>query len=320
MISARYVRTRWMLLVLAALASPAFAEVDLSGDWAIVLQEDHQERRPGPDAVQYAGLPITDAARERALSYSADVLAIPERQCLYYPPYYLLLGPFPERMWAESDPVSGRPVAWHMSPAVDRAEIVIWMDGRPHPGPEALHTETGFSTGVWQGNTLVVHTTHMKEGYIRRNGTPSSDQTTMTLYITRHDNLLSIFGIIEDPVYLTEPYVISRDWRFNPAQLIGTSPASCTPEVEVPGIEFGGVVPQNLPGQNPMVDELTKLYHLPADAVMGGAKTMYPEYQKKILADGYTTPTNYCTRSCCGFITGRPTANSIVLHCKGEDD
>ena len=50
----------------------------------------------------------------------------------------------------------------------------IWMDGRPHPSQYALHTRSGFTTGAWEGNTLVTYTTHMKAGFLRKTGAPSA--------------------------------------------------------------------------------------------------------------------------------------------------
>ena len=43
-----------------------------------------------------------------------------------------------------------------------------------------------------------------------------------------------------------------------------------------------GVVPNYLIGKNPNVKEFLDRYHLPIDAAMGGAKTMYPEYQREL--------------------------------------
>jgi hypothetical protein len=48
-------------------------------------------------------------------------------------------------------------------------------------------------------------------------------------------------------------------------------------------------VPHFLPGQNPFVDEMTKTWGIPVDAVKGGADTMYPDYRKK-LKDTYVRP------------------------------
>ena len=86
-------------------------------------------------------------------------------------------------------------------------ERVIWLDGREHPPEEAPHTWMGFSTGEWQGRVLKVRTTHIKQGWHRRNGLPMSDRTTMTEYFFRHGNILSQLSIVEDPIFLEEPLV-----------------------------------------------------------------------------------------------------------------
>src|SRR4029434_8310302 len=69
-------------LFLAMPAVPAFAQVDFSGAWASLYQEDLPERLPGPELGDYMGLPINDAARLRGDSYDADRISIvPEYQC-----------------------------------------------------------------------------------------------------------------------------------------------------------------------------------------------------------------------------------------------
>ncbi len=144
-------------------ATPAFAQLDLSGTWGNRLHEDWIERAPGPEIGDYLGLPINDEGRARADAYQVSLQAMPERQCILYTAQYMVMGPQNLRIVSEIDPISGRVVAWHFSGTVDRAPHTIWMDGRPHPSRNALHTAGGFSTGEWQGNTLVAYTTHMTE-------------------------------------------------------------------------------------------------------------------------------------------------------------
>jgi hypothetical protein len=289
-----------LLTALAWMPQPAHAQtLDLAGQWAPRAHQDYQDRGPGPDPVDYTAIPLNEEARARALTYTASIISMPDRQCLYYPPYYVVLGPQGFKMWADFDPVTGKVLAWKVGAAVDRAVITIWMDGRPHPSQNAPHTFDGFTTGVWEGDVLTTYTTHIKQGYIRRNGVPGSDETTMTAHFMRHGNLLTISAHIEDPIYLTEPYVISRISQLDPEANLPPTPAPCTPEPEVPRLAGDGVVPHILPGKNPFVDEMTKRYHLPKDAVMGGAETMYPEYRKK-LKDNYVPPEK-CVRYCCGW-------------------
>jgi len=62
------------------------AQVDLTGNWAVRLHQDWADRGPGPEIVEYLGMPINEDARAKALSYSASELASPEHQCTLYPP------------------------------------------------------------------------------------------------------------------------------------------------------------------------------------------------------------------------------------------
>ena len=170
-------------------------------------------------------------------------------------------------------------MAWKIGAWVDRDVTTIWMDGRPHPSPNAPRTYAGFTTGRWEGNTLVTTTTHMKASQIRRNGAPVSDQATMTMYGFRHGDLLTIRAVMDDPVYFSEPLVRSRVWALDPDGNLnlGNGVASpCEPIAELPIADTAGVVPHYLPGQNPFVKELTERHNIPAEAVLGGAETMYP--------------------------------------------
>ena len=66
---------------------------------------------------------------------------------------------------------------------------------------------------MWNGNELIATTTHMKTGYIRRNGAASSDQATITTHFLRHGDLLTLALLMDDPVYLTEPYILTRSYN-----------------------------------------------------------------------------------------------------------
>src|SRR5215204_4963306 len=120
------------LALLITLAAPASAQVDLSGTWSVRMHEDWMERWPGPDPGDFTGMPLNEDGRAWAQSYSPSQLSMPERQCLYYPQTYRVVGPFAPRIWPESAPGAGI-IAWRMSGAVDMSPRAIWMDGRPHP-------------------------------------------------------------------------------------------------------------------------------------------------------------------------------------------
>ena len=121
-VSLRCLSTVISLAVAMTTARPSFAQGDLSGSWAARNHEDALERGAGPYAVDYAGLPLNDEGRAKALSYSASQLAMIERQCGLWPPFYLAFGPFGMKIWNETDPVSGTTIAW---------KIGAWETARP---------------------------------------------------------------------------------------------------------------------------------------------------------------------------------------------
>src|SRR5689334_646801 len=193
-----------LVFVVCACASPAFAQTDFSGEWAPRFWEDQPERVPGPELGDYLGIPISDAARLRAAAWEASIQTETEWQCRPHSADYIWRGPSNLKISKEVDPVSREIVAFHAEwlRSVDRP---IYMDGRAHPPENALHTWAGFSTGKWEGNTLVITTTHLKEGYVRRNGIPRSDKATLSERWIRNGDFLTVMTIIYDPVYLTEP-------------------------------------------------------------------------------------------------------------------
>jgi hypothetical protein len=278
---------------------PAFAQIELSGSYAPRLYEDYIERGPGSDLGDYTGVPLNDEARAKALMYESTVPSMMERQCLALSPWVGLYRPLGLRIWNEVDE-GGRVIAWKLGGDYLRDTITIWMDGRERPSQNAQFPSAGFTTGTWQGDTLVAYTTHIKTAWLRRGtGIPSSDRTTITAYLTRHDDMLTITTIQEDPVYLTEPHVVSRVWQYEPRGNQGGR-TTCNTATEVPRLEDTGIVPHYMPGKNPEADFMTRTYNVPEEAAMGHAETLYPEYRKKLK--GIYAPPKSCGRYCCGWI------------------
>ena len=55
-------------------------------------------------------------------------------------------------------------------------------------------------------------------------------------------------------------------------------------------------MPHYLPGKNPFIDEMDRLYHIPREASLGGAETMYPAFRDKIK-DKFVIP-DKCKINC----------------------
>ncbi len=91
----------------------------------------------------------------------------------------------------------------------------IYTDGRGHHKPEeAFGVNMAHSIGRWEGDVLVVDSTEMMKGIFDRTGAPHSSQVHVTERIRLVDpNTLQDDLVIEDPVVLTRPWVVSRQLR-----------------------------------------------------------------------------------------------------------
>src|SRR5581483_1896054 len=270
-----------------ALGTPAFSQfagsfnsspgIDLSGNWTPI---PHEESLGNPAIAEYQGVPITDGARAWGLAWDPSRLTLPEHQCQVHVAPYIYGGPLNLRIWEDKDPQSQAVISIRQYISTYEQNRIIWMDGRAHPSANAPHTWMGFSTGQWHGNELTVYTTHLKQGELRRNGLPESDQATLIEHFIRHGDYMTHVSIVNDPVYLTEPFIRTQVFRLVlPEGLNWLYP--CESVVEIAG-RPEGKVPHYLPGENPFESEYAAKHHIPLDAALGGAATMYPEYQFKM--------------------------------------
>jgi len=247
-----------------------------------MYHEDELERTdPGSPAGDYLGIPINDDARLRADTWDGDLVSVLQHQCIPHSAVYAMRAPSALKITTVNDPASGEILAYIID-GTYTGPRTIWMDGRPHPSQFAPHSWAGFSTGAWEGDTLRIETTHIKSGYLRRNGIAFSDQAKLTEFLDLHGEYLTLTSIAEDPVYLTEPLVRTESWVWNPYQVFTpiAGYGACLPTPEIP--RPYGWVPHHLPGTNTVIQEFSKEYGVPFAASRGGAETMYPEYRKKL--------------------------------------
>ena len=279
----RHARLASLVVLVAALFTgrSAYAQaVELSGVWAPLMHEDAPERAGGPEVGDYLGLPINDALRLRAESWEASILTMPEHQCKPHPSTYGFRGVGNLRIWDDVEDATQRLLK--INPQIQWMEQKreIWMDGRAHPAEYDKHTWQGFSTGQYQAGQLVVSTTHLKAGWIRRNGLALSDKATMQDRFIRHGDTLTHVYIISDPNYLTEPLIKTNGFRLT--NQLNVQPYPCESVIEV--VRERGLVPHRLPGMNPYLHEFAERFKLPYEPTRGGAETALPEYQKKMAS------------------------------------
>ena len=247
--------------------------MDITGLWTVAYHEDWIEVGEGPLPGNFTGLPVNDAARQRGLSWSPYLPNMKERQCTPAPlEYGVFWTDFSIR--EEFDPISRDLVAYVILKEWGGGEQTVYMDGRPRPPEYAPHTWQGFSKGEWVGKHLKVTTTHLKEGWTRRNGIFRSDQATIVQYFTRHDDHLTIVRAINDPVYLTEPLIHTTNFTLNLYKRLGAWVCEYQDELA----KEQGYVPHFYYWKNPLLDVFREEYGVSEEVSLGGAYQMYPEF------------------------------------------
>ena len=272
-------------LVLSALGAfglqPASAQSVLLGYWNPVFDEDQPERIPGPDQHEYGGLPINQAMRERGAAWDPSLLTEPEHQCIPHPSTYGIRGVGILRIWEDLEPRTQKQKEIETYIVWEAQHRHIYMDDSvPHPAAWAPRTWQGFSRGHWEGDQLVVHTDHLKVGWIRRNGLALSDRASSDERYIRHGDVMTHILMVSDPVYLTEPMIKTTGYRLGYNTAIGAYP--CRPATEIP--RDRGIVPHHMPGTDDMDHEFADRYNLPFAETEGGIETALPEASDRIAA------------------------------------
>jgi hypothetical protein len=269
-----------IVAVLVSFSTEAgIAQIDISGKWRPLTRNEDGDGMTGDSA----GLPLSPEGRWRADSWSPDEFDTSEWVCRPHPFDFSVEGVLSQlHLWPEVDAATQKVVAYRGHINQLEQETTIWMDGRPRPPEHAAHSWSGFSTGEWDGNTLVVTTTHVKESYIRRSGQMRSDRSTIRMRWKRIGDMLQATVIIYDPVYLAEPYIrTTMMWAADPAMALDPYPCEEATETAVPR----GSVRHFLPGKSPLPGlnpDLADRFATPYEARLGGPETMYPEYIAKM--------------------------------------
>ena len=96
----------------------------------------------------------------------------------------------------------------------------IFLDGRPAPDNDPQPWWFGYSRGRWEGDTLVVETTNLRDGgWLDVDGAPLTDAATVTERFSRLD-----FGHLQIDVTIDDPKAYTRPWtvRVNQELLLDT--------------------------------------------------------------------------------------------------
>jgi hypothetical protein len=177
-------------LVFAAAAAVADAQPDLEGFWTPRIEQARSgqalidELAAGVVLINdtgagelaagdFAGLKLTAAAVEEVRRYDFSSELKRENTCNAPTAAFFMQAPFPMEIY-QSDGLIVFKMEYY-----DLVRVVF-LDGRPHPPATAPHSRVGHSVGRWEGDTLVVDTTHLTPGTFMNNGFNHSEALHMT--------------------------------------------------------------------------------------------------------------------------------------------
>ena len=223
------------------------APVDFTGYWVSVVTEDWRWRMVTPAKGDFAGVPLTPAARKLGLAWdpvkddtakeqckaygAAAIMRVPGRLHITWQDDYTLkietdAGTQTRLLrFRSSDTTDPRP-SWQGN-STAQWEGIVRGTGAPDFLPIALNPREGT-----RGRSLEVVTTNLRPGYLRKNGVPYGARTTVREFYDlsterNGDVWFTVTTIVEDPEYLTEPFVTSTNFK-KQADATGWNPRPCT--------------------------------------------------------------------------------------------
>lgn len=211
----------------------AAAPIDLAGYWVSIVTEDWRYRMVTPAPGDYQSVPMTPAAIKIADTWDPAKDEAAGDQCKSYGAPALLR--VPEHLhitWQDDQTLRLDTDAGQQTRLFHFGD---WKD--PDPGP----TLQGSSIARWEiqragprpvGGSLRVTTSHLKAGYLRKNGVPYSENTGLVEYYDlvkeRNGDVLMVVTIVTtDPMYLREPFIISSHFK-KLAGDTGWNPTACS--------------------------------------------------------------------------------------------
>ena len=200
------------------------APIDLTGQWVAIVNEDWRWRMVTPPVGDFASVPLNGRGREVAQAWDPET----EGSCLAYGAAGLMRMPLRLRIDWDGDDVleietdAGRqtrrlyfdpPAAG--APTLQGRSQAEWLPPAVPSSPFAAAPAPDPSDNL---GTLKVVTTNLQGAWLRRNGVPYSDQTTMTEYFSRFRSpdgaeWFVVTTIVDDPVYLSDDYITSSHFR-----------------------------------------------------------------------------------------------------------
>jgi hypothetical protein len=173
-------------------------------------------------AGDFAGLKLKPAAIEQVKKYDYAQELKRENTCVPPSVVFYMQAPFPMEIYQGRDLIVLKMEYFDMV-------RVVFLDGRPHPPESAPHSKSGFSTGRWDGDTLVVETSHIEPGTFMNNGFSHSKHVKLgeRFRMSPDGNTLWLTQVYEDPETFEGVAARYMAWTRKPGEFV--FPYECDP-------------------------------------------------------------------------------------------
>jgi hypothetical protein len=194
----------------------ASAPIDVTGYWVSIVTEDWRYRMVTPAKGDYQGVPMTPDARKIADAWDPAKEEASGDLCKSYGAPALLRVPGRLHITWQDDQTLRMD-----SDAGKQTRTFHFGNWKAPAGP---HTIQGDSVAEWEGGgrgstdgAMKATTTNLKAGFLRKNGVPYSENTTMTENFMRFsdgtDEWFTVGTIVEDPTYLNQSFITSSNFK-----------------------------------------------------------------------------------------------------------
>ena len=156
----------------------------------------------------------TPAAQSARAAWNADTDMLALR-CIAPGMPNAILNPYPIEFIDEGDWIRLRVEQWNATLMIDMVSEEV-----PNGTVPSLH---GYSLGSWEGDTLVVRTSHVDFPYVDDEGTPLSLDAVITERFTVSEDGSTLHHelAVHDPQNLVEPGVVDGTWSWVPGVELG---------------------------------------------------------------------------------------------------
>jgi hypothetical protein len=219
------------------------APMDLTGYWVSIVTEDWRYRMVTPAKGDYASVPLNPEGRKVADAWDPAKDEASGSQCKSYGAAALMRVPGRLHItWADDNTLKIEADAGtqtrllHFGAAQPSAGDPTWQGSSAAlwdvpPAGRGMGGGPAVRPGQPRAGTLKVVTTHMRPGYLRKNGVPYSGNATVTEYFDRTnepngDSWLIVTTIVNDPQYLQQEFVTSTHFK-KQADAAGWAPTAC---------------------------------------------------------------------------------------------